>query len=89
MGEMAWIAGWFPLLSIVLPIVVYGRWHNTLAATLVVFVPLTVAMAVWFQIGNFWPWLLLYLLLCWMTCFAMSEVVKRRRSSKNTEGRTL
>lgn len=89
MGEMSWIAGWFSLLSIVVPIPIYARWHSAGVATLVVMVPLTVVMIIWFQIGNFWPWLLLYLFLCWLACWATGEVSRLRRGHRDANGHSV
>lgn len=84
MGEMTWIAGWIPVLTIVVSVLLYRMTKNAWWPTAVVLVIPTVIMIIWLDIGNFWPWLLLYLLLCWVTCWATQQVQNlrtRRRPS--------
>ncbi|MDQ0188908.1 DUF2651 family protein [Alicyclobacillus cycloheptanicus] len=79
MGEMAWIAGWIPLLSILVSVVVYRWLKNAWVPTVAVLVLPAVAMLIWFDLANFWPWLLLYLLLCWVSCWATQQVQNLRQ----------
>ncbi|GMA49482.1 hypothetical protein GCM10025857_08390 [Alicyclobacillus contaminans] len=66
---MVWIAGVIPLLSLVIPFGLYWWLQRVWIPTLVVAVGTVAAMATVFTF-HFWPWLLLYLFLCWFACWA-------------------
>ncbi|MCL6636357.1 MAG: hypothetical protein K6T26_00295 [Alicyclobacillus sp.] len=74
---MTWIAGVLPLLSFVLPFALYYWLRNAWLPTLAVGMGSLAVLAYGFSL-KFWPWLLCYLLLCWLGCWAAGEVRSRR-----------
>ncbi len=69
-NAMAWIAGWFPLLSFVVSFLLYYWKRRAWICTVVTFVPTFAAM--WFVFTlHFWPWLLLYVFLSWLACWVV------------------
>ncbi|WP_026963441.1 hypothetical protein [Alicyclobacillus pomorum] len=71
--SMAWIAGVFPLLSIIIPFALYYWLQRAWICTLVILAGTLAALAFVFTF-HFWPWLLLYLFLCWLACWAAHMV---------------
>lgn len=66
---MSFVAGWFPLLSFVLGGAMYYFWRRAWIPTILVFcIPLLVFLFTFSM--SFWSWLLLYLFLCWLGCWA-------------------
>lgn len=78
---MNWIAGWIPLMVIIGSSALYTWWPRRGLAVLVSTVlslglPLA-AMLVRYTM-SFWPWLLLYLFLSWIACWAANYAIKWR-----------
>ncbi|MCL6453636.1 MAG: hypothetical protein K6T78_08430 [Alicyclobacillus sp.] len=69
---MNWIAGWIPLLVILASVCLYRFWTRrawaVAVASILSFGLPMVAMLLWFTM-KFWPWLLLYLFLSWLSCW--------------------
>lgn len=79
-NAMSWIAAWFPLLSFAVGFVLYALIKRAWVATLLVFGATFGAMWRWFDL-RFWPWLLMYLFLCWFGSWVAHYTVARRSRS--------
>jgi len=70
MSVMAWVAGWMPVLAFVIGVLLRFWLKRVWIPTVLVFAASFAAF--WFIFGMaFWPWLLLYLFLCWFGCWAV------------------
>ncbi|MBX5437050.1 MAG: hypothetical protein IRZ33_07520 [Alicyclobacillaceae bacterium] len=78
---MAWIAGWFPLLSFAAGVALYAWLGRVWLVTVVVLAGTVVPMALWFTM-HFWSWILMYLFIAWLGCWAGSYLRKRRLGSR-------
>lgn len=78
---MTFIAGWFPLLSFVIPFIMYYYIKRTWLASIVVLGATLAALLIWFSM-KFWSWLLLYLFICWVGCWAAHHARKWREARR-------
>lgn len=76
---MLYIAGVFPLLSFVVAFIIYYYFKRTWVATVVVLGGTLAALLIWFTM-KFWSWLLMYLFICWLGCWAAYHAGKWRES---------
>ncbi|SFU37985.1 hypothetical protein [Alicyclobacillus macrosporangiidus] len=74
---MTWIAGVFPVLSFVLPLILYYRWKTVWLSTCAVLFGSLAALWAWFSL-TFWPWVLAYVMLAWLGCWAGAWLRKQR-----------
>lgn len=86
---MNWIAGWIPLLVLLFSFFLYYFSTNlplaTLCATVVSFGGPFMSMLWLFGLKQFWPWLLLYVFLAWIACWAAHFYSKWRLERRMTE----
>jgi hypothetical protein len=81
---MVWIAGVFPLMSFLMGFGFQYVMKRAWIPTILVFGITLMSMLVWFTM-YFWPWLLLYLILCWTGCWAGAstrEWVSKRKGEE-------
>jgi ABC-type Mn2+/Zn2+ transport system permease subunit len=77
---MLWIAALFPIVSFVIGLVFYALWRNAWIPTVLVLIGLFAVLWFLFSI-KFWPWILLYVFLTWIGCWAGHVLRNRRQPS--------
>lgn len=76
---MAWVSGWFLLISLALGFVFYYYWRNAWLPTVIVLGGGFLVLATVFYM-SLWPFLLAYVLLSWLGSWFGSFVRNRRHS---------
>jgi hypothetical protein len=85
-NSMAWMAGWFPLLSFLCGTVAYYYIPKkgaafVLTTLLTLGLPL-LAMLLWFTM-NYWPWLLFFVFIGWFGNWAGNMVIQWQKAKRS------